>query len=225
MPLPKNNLLFGFATKLTDEQRQYVNSIFDHQLTIVDAPAGTGKTTLAVACAKIIGMKLVYVFSPVEEQSLGYRPGTTAEKCADYLSPLHSALIEIDENPSMAIYNEDLANDPGRNREIMRLVKEDKIWVYPKSHTFVRGSNIKGRTVIIDEAQNYTQSELKKVLTRIHDDCKVIIIGHNGQCDLKNHCNSGFQAYIDLFSEKPYAKVCKLTKNFRGQLATDADSI
>jgi len=43
MPLPENNLLFGFAPKLTVEQLEYVNAIFDNQLVMVDAKAGTGK--------------------------------------------------------------------------------------------------------------------------------------------------------------------------------------
>ena len=54
MGLPKDNMLFGFAEKLTEEQRIYVDSIFDNQLTVVNAKAGTGKTTLAVACAKLL---------------------------------------------------------------------------------------------------------------------------------------------------------------------------
>src|SRR5690606_38029490 len=44
MPLPDGNMLFGFADKLTEEQREYVDSIFDKQLTIVNAKAGTGKS-------------------------------------------------------------------------------------------------------------------------------------------------------------------------------------
>ena len=62
MPLPNGNLLFGFEPKLTDEQRIYVDSIFDNQLTIVNAKAGTDKTTLAVACAAVIGKPLTYIY-------------------------------------------------------------------------------------------------------------------------------------------------------------------
>lgn len=51
MPISSDNMLFGFAEKLTQEQREYVDSIFDNQLTIVNAKSGTGKTTLTVACA------------------------------------------------------------------------------------------------------------------------------------------------------------------------------
>ena len=76
MPLPEDNLLYGFAPKLTDEQRRYVDSIFDNQLTIVNAKAGTGKTTIAVACAAVIGKPLTYIFAPVAERTMGFRPGS-----------------------------------------------------------------------------------------------------------------------------------------------------
>lgn len=104
MPLPKDNLLFGFEPKLTDEQREYVNSIFDYRFTIVNAKAGTGKTTLAVAVAKIL-QSLCIIYSPVEERTMGFRPGDQREKESSYISPLKDALLEINENPDVAIYN------------------------------------------------------------------------------------------------------------------------
>ena len=216
MPLPKSaELFFGLGPKLTDEQRVYVDSIFDNQLTIVNARSGTGKTTIAVAAAKIIGKPLVYIFSPVEEGAMGFRPGTQSEKEREYTLPLRDALLEINENPTQVIYDEE---NPDAQ-------KKGHVWVYPKSHVFARGTNIKDSTVIISESQNFTKSELRKVLTRIHDSCTVILEGHTQQCDLKSDTLSGFQPYIDHFRDKPYAKVCELSWNFRGRLANDADSI
>lgn len=215
MPLPKDTLFFGFAPKLTVEQRAYVDSIFDRQLTIVNAKSGTGKTTLAVAAAKIIGKPLVYVFSPVEEGRMGYRPGTQREKEAVYITPLTDALYEIGENPAKVIYDPD-------NVEAL---KRGDVWVYPMSHVFARGTNIKGKTVIISEAQNFTRGELKKILTRIHDDCKVILEGHTEQCDLPDPKKSGFSPYIEHFRNEPYVSVCELTVNFRGILAQKADNL
>jgi len=101
----------------------------------------------------------------------------------------------------------------------------DKAWVEAKSHTFLRGGNIKGSTVIIDEAQNLTRGELKKVLTRIHPDTTVIMIGHDGQIDLKKPEKSGFTPYLEHFSGESYVKVVELTKNFRGPLAQKADEL
>lgn len=211
----KDNMLFGFAPLLTDEQREYVNSILSNQLTIVNAKAGTGKTTLAVACAAVIGKPLTYIFSPVSERSMGFRPGSQAEKEAEYAEPLKDALLEIGENPSKAIFDEDNLDN----------MKAGNVWVYPKSHIFARGTNIKGHTVIIDEAQNYTRGELKKVLTRLHDDCTVIMIGHDGQNDLPNASKSGFVPYLEHFRDEPYAHVCELSVNFRGKIATHADNL
>lgn len=214
MGLPKDNMLFGFADKLTDEQRVYVDSIFDRQLTIVNARSGTGKTTLAVACAKIIGKPLVYIFAPVEEDELGYTPGDIEEKESKYIVPLLDALAEIREDQRFALKREDMPEFMAKNA-----------WVTAKSHVFARGTNIKGSTVIIDEAQNFTKGQLRKVLTRIHDDCKVIVIGHVGQVDLDDGVQSGFSPYIEHFRDKKYANVCELSWNFRGRLANDADAI
>lgn len=225
MPLPKNNLLFGFAPKLTQEQKEYVDSIFDNQLTIVNAKAGTGKTLLAVACSKVLNKELIYIFSPVEEKRMGFRPGSQEEKERAYISPLIDALLEINENPSQVMYSEETLENPGRAKQMMDSIKNGTVWVYPKSHIFARGTNIKNKIVIIDESQNFTTSELKKVLTRIHDDCKVIMIGHTGQIDLDNKEQSGFQNYINHFQGKEYAKLIELNKNFRGRLARDADEI
>lgn len=214
MPLPRDHIFFGLGPKLTDEQREYVDSIFDKQLTICNAKAGTGKTTLAVAAAKLIGKPLLYVFNPTEERRMGYRPGTQEEKESAYVVPLMDALLAINENPAEAIVNP--ANPAA--------LKSGKAWVTAKSHVFARGTNIRGMTVIVDEAQNFTRSDLRKVLTRVHDDCTVIMIGHTGQCDLVGS-RSGFADYIEHFRDKPYAKVCELSRNFRGRLATDADAI
>ncbi|SET42454.1 phosphate starvation-inducible protein PhoH/PhoH-like ATPase [Oceanobacillus limi] len=214
MPLPDGNLLHGFAPKLTDEQREYVDSIFDNQFTIVNAKAGTGKTTLAVACAHVIGKPLIYTFSPVEEGSIGYTPGTVEEKESKYTTPLLDALNEIGVDPRFAIKSE---NNPD--------IINDKAWITAKSHTFLRGSNIKDSTVIIDEGQNMTRGELKKVLTRIHDSSRVILIGHDGQIDLKKPEKSGFMPYLRHFESEPYVKVVHLTKNFRGELAQHADEL
>ncbi|KAA9007373.1 PhoH family protein [Paenibacillus spiritus] len=216
MPLPKDNLLFGYASKLTDEQRKFVDSIFDNQVTIVNACAGSGKTTLAVACSKVMNRDLVYIFSPVEENVLGYTPGDVFEKEEKYTIPLKDALLEINEDPSRAI----VSTDNFQN------VKNGTAWVTPMSHTFARGTNIKGnKFVIIDEAQNFTRSELKKVLTRIHDSVRVVIIGHDKQCDLENPLKSGFVPYINFLQDEDYVQVCELTHNFRGKLATKADQM
>lgn len=216
MPLPKDNLFFGYGHKLTNEQKDYVDSIIDNQLTIVNAKAGTGKTTLAVMAARYLQRELVYIFSPVEEKTLGYTPGSVEEKEAKYTVPLKDAILEIGELPEKVIKFEDNVDN----------IKNGNAWVQAMSHTFARGTNIKGnKLVVIDETQNFTRGELKKVLTRIHNDVKVVMIGHDGQIDLKDPKKSGFIPYLEHFRNENYAKVCELTVNFRGELAKHADDL
>jgi phosphate starvation-inducible protein PhoH len=228
MPLPKSAELF-FGLDLTEEQRAYGNAIFDKRLIWVDAKSGSGKTTVAVGCAKLLheramklgnplGMPLLYIFAPVQEKALGYLPGNVEEKTAEYKQPLYDALEEIGENPAQVVFSEELLAKEGKRYL-------DKVWVTAKPHTYARGTNIKGRVVIIDEAQNFTRGELKKILTRIHDDCIVIIIGHRGQIDLPNPDKSGFVPYMEYYAglKRDYVWQGVLSKNFRGQLAQDAD--
>ena len=68
--------------------------------------------------------------------------------------------------------------------------------------------------------------ELKKVLTRVKDGAKVIVLGHTGQIDIVKHPEySGFSAYIDLFKDYDRCAVCELTQNFRGWVSRVADSL
>lgn len=217
MGLPKDNIFFGL--RLTEEQRVYVDSMIDNQLTVVNAVAGTGKTTLAVATASLLGMKLVYAFSPIEEDRCGFRPGSQEEKEAAYLTPLKDALLVIDRNPDEAIQ---LHQESGKS---MKYQNPDKKWVFPMSHVFTRGINLENCFIIIDEAENWTKGELKKFMSRIHDSAKVAVIGHSGQCDLDDQSLSGFPRLMEIYKDKDYAKICELTHNFRGQLARDAEEI
>lgn len=216
----KTDLFFGLRERMTQEQLEYEASIMDDDiiLTICNARAGSGKTTVAVGCAKLLVSKglysgLTYIFAPVEEKTLGYTTGDAFEKESKYHQPLRDALLEINEFPDKAIVNP---------TDMLGQKKNTDAWVFACSHTFLRGTNIKNRVVIIDEAQNFTKPELRKVLTRIHDNCKVILIGSSVQSDIKH---SGFLEYIEHAKQFEKANVCNLTKSFRGELSEWADNI
>lgn len=213
----RDTQFFGFAAKLTAEQEEYLDAIYDSRITFVNARSGSGKTTMAVGAAKLLNQPLVYIFAPVEEDKMGFRPGDQREKEAEYLQPLKDALLEINEDPLQAIH------DP----EVTERAKNgvDNSWVFPMSHIFARGTNIKNCTVIITEAQNFTRGELKKILTRIHDSCTVIVEGHEGQIDLEDPRKSGFVPYMNHFAEEPYVSTVYLTVNFRGEISRKADEL
>lgn len=226
---PAETLFFGLGPTLTDEQQQLVNAMFDPEIKVIvlNSPAGTGKTTLVVGATKLLAADLIYVFPNICESAFGYLPGPLWEKYYQYLGPLFDALEEIDEDPDRVVFNEDADKDPALRARQGQNLERGNIWVFPKPHTFLRGRNLKGNKVIcVDEAQNFSKKELKKILTRIHDGVhKVILAGHMGQCDLDPGVRSGFPDYIDFYRKVPYARVIDLTKCFRGVIASDADRV
>ena len=216
--LPKN-VFYGM--ELDEEQVAFVEAIKDLRKTIVfcDAPAGTGKTTLAMGAANILVQDkrnelegIVYIVSPYGEQKQGYLPGSITEKSEVYYEPAYQAMIEVGMNPNVDVYSESMVSR-----------KKGEAFVKMLTHTYLRGTNLQKKVVILDESQNYTVAELKKVLTRCHDTCKVIVIGHTGQIDINGR--SGFAKYKEHFQSQEQCAVCKLTTNHRGWLSTYADKL
>ena len=210
-----------YQMKLDDEQMAFVEAVKNPEKTIVfcDAPAGTGKTTLAMGAANILVQDsrndidgIVYIVSPYGEQKQGYLPGSITEKSEVYYEPAYQAMIEVGMNPNVDVY-----------RDSMVSRKKGESFVKMLTHTYLRGTNLQKKVVILDESQNYTVPELKKVLTRCHDSCKVIVIGHTGQIDIKGE--SGFAKYMKHFDGHERCAVCELTTNHRGWLSTYADAL
>ena len=210
-----------YGLNLDEEQKVLVEAIMDLSKTIVfcDAPAGTGKTTLAMGAANILYHDkrnklegIVYIVSPYGEQKQGYLPGSITEKSEVYYEPAYQAMIEVGMNPNSDVYS-----------EAMTSKKRGEAYVNMLTHTYLRGTNLQKKVVILDESQNYTVAELKKVLTRCHDSCKVIVIGHTGQIDIRG--GSGFARYLEHFQSQEKCAVCRLTTNHRGWLSTYADEL
>jgi predicted ribonuclease YlaK len=206
---------------LDEEQIAFVDAIKNPEKSIVfcDAPAGTGKTTLTMGMANILVQDkrnelegIVYIVSPYGEQKQGYLPGSITEKSEVYYEPAYQAMIEVGMNPHVDVYSESMITK-----------KKGEAYVKMLTHTYLRGTNLQNKVVILDESQNYTVAELKKVLTRCHDSCKVIVIGHTGQIDIRG--GSGFSKYLEHFEGHEKCAVCKLTTNHRGWLSTYADAL
>lgn len=211
-----------YGINLDEEQRRFVNAIWDPNIDIVfcNAKAGTGKTLCAVATANLLYQYklndgIVYIVSPTQEQRIGFLPGEIENKILPYIAPLYDALVEVGVNPNTAINQSDIMNE-----------KNGIGYIDAISHLYLRGCNIKNKCVIVEESQNMYIDELKKILTRVDSASKIIVIGHTGQCDLLSHPErSGFAKYIEHFRGKERCAVCELTINHRGWVSEWADEL
>jgi PhoH-like ATPase len=210
-----------YGIELDEEQKIFANAIWNPNIDIVfcNAKAGSGKSLVATGVANLLvqyGMfdSIVYIMSPYGERKQGWLPGTITEKSSVYFEAFYQALISCNVNPHTAINDDSMVNQ-----------KNGTGYITCITDTFLRGSNLDNAVVILDEAQNYTVPQLKKTLTRIGKRAKVIVIGHDLQCDLEKPEQSGFVKYIEHFKEKERAAVCTLTTNHRSWISQWADEV
>lgn len=208
-----------YGINLDDEQQIFAQSIWDTNNDIIfcNAKAGTGKTTIATGVANLLVMygkfkNIIYIVAPYGEKKQGWLPGDITEKSSVYFEPFYQAMIECDINPYTAVNDESLVNQ-----------KNGSGYITCITDTFLRGTNLNDSVIILDEAQNYTVDQLKKVLTRVGTRAKVIVIGHDLQCDIKKKEESGFVAYINHFKGKERCAICELKNNHRGWISQWAD--
>ena len=166
-------------------QTEYLNNVRTHDLTFGIGPAGTGKTYLAVACAvealqseKV--RRIVLVRPAVEAgERLGFLPGDLSQKVDPYLRPMYDALYEM----------------LGFER-VAKLIERNVIEVAPLA--FMRGRSLNDSFVILDEAQNTTNEQMKMFLTRIGFGSKAVVTGDITQVDLPIAKQSGLRTVIDI---------------------------
>ncbi|MCF6159940.1 MAG: PhoH family protein [Furfurilactobacillus sp.] len=159
-------------------QRQYVQSISHNDITFGIGPAGTGKTFLAVVMAvaalKRGDVEKIILTRPAVEagESLGFLPGDLKEKVDPYLRPIYDALYQI------------LGSE-----HTQRLLDREVIEIAPLA--YMRGRTLDAAFVILDEAQNTTNAQMKMFLTRLGFGSKMIVNGDISQIDLPRGKHSG----------------------------------
>ena len=162
----------------TANQIKLVHEIDKNDIVFALGPAGTGKTYTAVAVAvkalKNKEIKRIILTRPAVEagESLGFLPGDLKEKIDPYLRPLYDALDDMIPAEKLKQYLEN------RTIEVAPLA-------------FMRGRTLDNCFVILDEAQNTTDSQIKMFLTRMGPSAKVIITGDMSQVDLPAKQTSG----------------------------------
>ena len=186
---PNEILVFGPHGKTvrarTANQKNMVASIEKNDVLFAIGPAGTGKTYTAVALAvralKNKLVKKIILTRPAVEagESLGFLPGDLKEKIDPYLRPLYDALDDM--------------------------IPADKLGYYMSTRTieiaplaYMRGRTLDHAFIILDEAQNATDLQLKMFLTRIGANAKAIITGDLTQVDLPRNQRSGLEKAVRI---------------------------
>jgi phosphate starvation-inducible protein PhoH and related proteins len=162
----------------SEGQKVYLESIKNNDIVISIGPAGTGKTYLAVAAAidahRKNRVKRIILARPAVEagENLGFLPGDLQEKVDPYLRPLYDALEDI------------MPAD-----WVRRALESRTIEIAPLA--YMRGRTLADAFVILDEAQNATNAQMKMFLTRLGLNSKVVITGDKTQIDLPRKDDSG----------------------------------
>jgi phosphate starvation-inducible protein PhoH and related proteins len=162
----------------TPGQKVYLDSASKNDICFSIGPAGTGKTYLAVAIAvsalkKGIVNRIVLARPAVEAgESLGFLPGDFREKIDPYLRPLYDALDDMIPSEKLKMY-----------------IEKRMIEIVPLA--YMRGRTLNNAYVILDEAQNATDLQMKMFLTRLGANSKAIITGDITQIDLPPKTLSG----------------------------------
>ncbi len=169
-------------------QHKYLHATTQNDIVFGIGPAGTGKTYLAVAAAvEALNNqqveRLVLVRPAVEAgEKLGFLPGDMADKIDPYLRPLYDALYEM-----MGF------------EKVAKLIEKNIIEVAPLA--FMRGRTLNNSFVILDEAQNTTNEQMKMFLTRMGFGSKVMITGDITQIDLPANTQSGLKHAAEVLAD------------------------
>lgn len=183
----------------TFRQRQYIQAVRTHALTFCVGPAGTGKTFLAAVLAVQALLanqyeRLILTRPAVEAgERLGFLPGDLQQKINPYLRPLYDAIYEL--------------IDPER---IPGLMDRGIIEVAPLA--YMRGRTLNNAFVILDEAQNTTQAQMKMMLTRLGLRSRLVVTGDITQTDLPAHQQSGLAIAQKILQPVEGIAFCYLSK-------------
>jgi phosphate starvation-inducible protein PhoH and related proteins len=162
----------------TNGQAEYMQQMLDNEIVVGIGPAGTGKTYLAVAAAVDAlarkRVKRIVLARPAVEagESLGFLPGDMQAKVDPYLRPLYDALDDL--------------MPPER---VARALETRVIEIAPLA--YMRGRTLADAFVILDEAQNATNAQMKMFLTRLGLNSRAVITGDKTQIDLPKREESG----------------------------------
>lgn len=187
----------------TENQAELIRTLAENTITLAIGPAGTGKTKLAVAYGiekLLIGdFKRLVITRPVVEagEKLGYLPGSFSEKIDPYLQPIYYELLQYLSKTQLQEFINNGTNFRG----------SQEIIIAPLA--YMRGMNYHDSYMILDEAQNCTQEQIKLFITRVGFNSKAVLVGDDKQSDLP-HGKSGLSFWHEKLQGIPSVGTFKL---------------
>jgi phosphate starvation-inducible PhoH-like protein len=194
-----------FNVQLNEEQKLAKEKILNNTVTILKGKAGSGKSLLAanVALDLLFSREIekIIITRPtvVAGQDIGFLPGDVNEKLAPFTAPVYENMHRL--------YNKE---------KIEKCIADGEIEIVPVS--FMRGRNFTNCLVVIDEAQNLTDTQMELLLTRICHGSKMVFCGDGAQIDLKDRKQSGFDVVCKHMKDVPGFEVITLEKNHRHEI-------
>ncbi len=188
---PKKNI---FAR--TEKQKKYIKNLQTSNIVFSLGPAGTGKTFLAVAVAvsKLMSGEVnkIILSRPAVEagENLGFLPGDLKEKIDPYLIPLYDSLYELVGYEKM-----------------QKKIDDGTVEIAPLA--FMRGRTLKDSFVILDEAQNATDTQIKMFLTRLGKNTTMVVNGDPSQIDLPSSKSSGLLKSVNILDDIDEIKITR----------------
>ena len=188
----------GIIKPRTPGQEAYFRASMENDITFAIGPAGTGKTyqavAIAVAALKNHEISRIVLTRPAVEagERLGFLPGDMKEKIDPYLAPLYDAMRSMIAPEKFKSY-----------------IEQHVIEIVPLA--FMHGRTLDDAYLILDEAQNTTDLQMKMFLTRIGVNSKAFINGDITQIDLPQHQRSGLCTAIEILKDIEGIAICKLT--------------
>ena len=205
------------------EQAFAINAISnpDIKLVTISGVAGTGKTLIALAAAmeQKKEFKQIYLARPIvplSNKDIGYLPGDFKSKVNPYMEPLWDNLKFIQNQ-----WNE----TDKEFSKITDMVNQEKLVITPLA--YIRGRSFSNIIFIVDEAQNLTPHEVKTIITRAGENCKIILTGDVNQIDTPylDSQSNGLSYLIDKVDSHPLYAHITLEKGERSELANLANEL
>jgi len=194
-----------FKIQLNQEQKEAKNLILHNTVTVLKGRAGSGKSLLAANVAldllftKEIEKIIITRPTVVAGNDIGFLPGGIDDKLAPFTAPVYENMHRL--------YDKE---------KIEKCIADGQIEIVPI--TFMRGRNFTDCLVVVDEAQNLTDSQTELILTRICKGSKVIFCGDSAQIDLKVKKDSGFDFMCKHMVGIASFVVVSLMKNHRHEI-------